>query len=332
MGRPGSNFLLWIVCCAVLIWLPISYPALGNKVSDINRLVMEDDIAALRQAVSNDPALLNVQGNLGCTPLFWAAAHSHLKTVRFLLEQGAAVDIRNNDGKTALNMMMSYPNNNRRDITQILLDYGADPNSADKEGNTSAFGWASTEVLDLLEDYGADLQITNHLGCTVFDQAALYDDSPKLAMLQRLDIRSLDIFTACRRNEISMIQALLNNNPGLVRSIGLHGYTPLHVAAEKGYPACVNLLIEYGAEVDAKDENGLTPLIMAVCKQNIKCQDIECVEILLDHGASISIKDNRGESPLMWSINDYTGQALRLLLAYGASVQDKNENGENPAS
>ena len=45
-----------------------------------------------------------------------------------------------------------------------------------------------------------------------------------------------------------------------------YGYTPLYAAAQEGHEACVSLLLEAGANKDAADKIGFTPLHVAALK------------------------------------------------------------------
>jgi len=72
------------------------------------------------------------------------------------------------------------------------------------------------------------------------------------------------------------------------------GYTPLHVAAEKGHLEVVKILIQNGAVVDARDEEMNTPLLLAVRNNGT----LDVVKSLVEHGADILAKNNRGAMPL----------------------------------
>ena len=71
--------------------------------------------------------------------------------------------------------------------------------------------------------------------------------------------------------------------------------TPLHYAScnEINAPETIVVLLHYGADINAKDENGLTPLHYAVRRN-----DQEVVKVLLNEGANVNVKDNDGLTPL----------------------------------
>jgi ankyrin repeat protein len=73
----------------------------------------------------------------------------------------------------------------------------------------------------------------------------------------------------------------------------IKGVTPLMANAAQGSITAVNTLIEQGAEVDAKDENGRTALMYAV-EQN----RTEAAQALLAKGADVNVKDKFGMTSL----------------------------------
>ena len=85
------------------------------------------------------------------------------------------------------------------------------------------------------------------------------------------------------------------------------GSTPLHFAATKGYLQVMKILIDNGANVNAKNKNGLTPLHYAVDVNYSSSRNCEkVVKLLMDNGADISIKGNNGLTPLdLATINGY---------------------------
>jgi hypothetical protein len=86
------------------------------------------------------------------------------------------------------------------------------------------------------------------------------------------DVRK-DMLTAIAKGDKATLQSLLLMNPGV--NFSLNGTTPLHLAAEKGYPDIVRLLIGYGADFRKKNAYGKTPLEVALARTKfIQAEDI----------------------------------------------------------
>jgi ankyrin repeat protein len=98
--------------------------------------------------------------------------------------------------------------------------------------------------------------------------------------------------------------------------------TPLMISI--GY--IPELLIAYGADVNAQNEYGLTALMI-----NSYFGWTEAMQTLIKHGATIDAQDNNGQTALFYSIRSYgysdKTDATKLLLDNGASVTIKNNWG-----
>eukprot|EP00949_MAST-11_sp_MAST-11-sp1_P001392 g1392.t1 len=68
-------------------------------------------------------------------------------------------------------------------------------------------------------------------------------------------------------------------------------WTPLHCAAKAGHPACLEILLENGADTNFKDVDGRTPLHLAAFHHNV-----ECVELLLQYGAIPKLTNKNGKT------------------------------------
>ncbi len=102
--------------------------------------------------------------------------------------------------------------------------------------------------------------------------------------------------------------------------------TPLHSAALYGNPAVVQKLIEYDADVNAKDETGWTPLFWASKGRHL--QDTSVVRLLLENGADVNARAMDGSTPLHNASYLGVPEVVRLLLEKGADIEAKGDDGK----
>ena len=108
-----------------------------------------------------------------------------------------------------------------------------------------------------------------------------------------------------------------------VNFVNLWGDKALNCACNhKDIVACVNLLIDSGADLDHRNKLGATPLIDAAKKNNL-----EIASLLLDSQANLHIADVRGETPLFQAIFGGNCEFLALLLQNGDDGMDVTING-----
>jgi ankyrin repeat protein len=106
------------------------------------------------------------------------------------------------------------------------------------------------------------------------------------------------------------------------------GEHPLHIAAKRESGAStVKLLISRGAQLNARDKDGRTPLIIAVVAGNI-----DVAQVLLDAGANIEEVDSQhGATPLSWAICAGQVKTASFLLSKGAEINIKaGPDGNSP--
>ena len=95
------------------------------------------------------------------------------------------------------------------------------------------------------------------------------------------------------------------------------GRTALHVHCHPPNPTLVDLLIENGAEVNALDEDGNTPLhkaFLACQQEEYFTEAFSIIKSLLNAKADISIKNNAGKTPL--ELDDIVSDVLTQLLEH----------------
>ncbi len=123
---------------------------------------------------------------------------------------------------------------------------------------------------------------------------------------------SLQKLCASSDATVSQVQEFLDLGAD-VNARGEYGLTPLmNAALWKSNPEVISLLLKAGAEVNAKDEHGWTPL-MSAAKYN---RNPEVISVLLKAGADVKAKDNEGKTALDYAKDneDIKGtQAMKKL-------------------
>jgi len=105
-----------------------------------------------------------------------------------------------------------------------------------------------------------------------------------------------------------------------------NGDTPLILACKKNDQKMVRELIEHKADVNKKNKNnGYTPLIIA-CNEGNEI----IVRYLIEHGADINARDENGYSPLVFACSNGNEAVIKYLVEKGADVNIKDENGDTP--
>ncbi len=166
-------------------------------------------------------------------------------------------------------------------------------------------GPLSTNEIDLLKawiDQGADYRME------IKPEAPVKPVDPRLAAL----------LSSIRTGAVTTPDKTLINEKDAA------GNTPLHHAAGFGNLQTVKLLLEMGADPNAKNRRKSTPLHWAI-------RDEAKVRLLLDKGAEINASQNDGRTPLYLAASLGHGNAvLRLLLDKGADPNLATANGNTP--
>ncbi len=146
----------------------------ANPVADqmLRDASLEGQLDLMVVAVDNGAGIDSRDAD-GRTALMYAAFNGHPDCVRWLLERGAAVGARENLGRTALMFASTGP---FHETVQLLLEHGANPHDADQyEGWTSlmfAAGEGQLEVVQVLLENGANPSAEDSDGDVAADHAA----------------------------------------------------------------------------------------------------------------------------------------------------------------
>ena len=148
--------------------------------------------------------------------------------------------------------------------------------------------------------------------------------APSAASQSDLDSELLE---AAAQGDASSVALLLDRGADIEASNDI-GWTPLHLAAaHNAEPAVAALLLDRGADIEARDNDGWMPLHMAAANN----AEPAVAALLIDRGADIEARTEIGFTPLHWAAALNAEPAVAaLLLDRGADIQTRDDDGWTP--
>ncbi|KAF1353826.1 Palmitoyltransferase akr1, ankyrin repeat-containing protein akr1 [Delphinella strobiligena] len=175
-------------------------------------------------------------------------------------------------------------------LCHFLLQSGAQVNARGGDALATPVLWASKkcnlDIVSLLLRNGADALMTDDQGYNLLHCATLDGNVFQLILL--LHEGDLDV-------DVPDTQ----------------GHTSLMWAAYKGFPACVDVLLRWGADVHKRDSQGFTALHWALVKGSYMC-----VQKLLEYGADRFAANNEGKTPAV------TAQEMNSVRQWHKALSD----------
>ena len=156
----------------------------------------------------------------------------------------------------------------------------------------------------------------------LFGQAAVDGDVDEMRALlaQGADVNSGSGYAldhAVANDHAAAVQFLLDNGADVNQRDGLEE-TVLHSAAFETNNEIVGLLLAAGADVNATDESGDTPLYFLTMTESSRRNRERCAQLLLSHGARLDAADRISWTPLHGAIFHELRDLVKLFLRAGA--------------
>lgn len=274
------------------------------------------------------------------TSLMRAAAYGgSARSVRFLLEHGANPHYKpiDPDGFQNSDPMVTALKHHHSEVVIALLDAGVDINAFSGSGTPLCEAIRVSEELLAIQLLARGADVNLQKGMTEGTPLLYAIDHQMIAIVKMLLERHAD---ANRRGniyrsqpKIPLLLAAERGNPEIVRLlIGAgarlneqdeQGFSALHCAARNSHAKVLRILIdEYQARLGLRLHNGSLSIHSAASRGNI-----QSLEVLLDAGLSIDATNNDGRTPLHWAAEAGRWDNVQFLLDRGARI-DMKADGE----
>lgn len=286
----------------------------------------------------------------GNTPLILAVERGHTAVAKILLQfpERAAIQVANHAGETALSLALRSP-------SKLMYELVCGSNPSPRPRPSSALRdllRSAVEVADgkvcqalwgeVMSSYAGKQDLLNELLSLAVGRRLAWPVKRDLferaseaichfLLAQGADANAEDRHfegesiwhAAIRTGNVSICQAFLDAGAD-VEAQDISGRTPLIIAVYGGFEGVCKLLLEGGADVEAKDAHGCTPLVIAV-----SYGWVGVCRLLLAAQADVEAKDEEGRSVLLIAA-EYGHRELytRLLLA-GADITTVTERLES---
>lgn len=137
----------------------------------------------------------------------------------------------------------------------------------------------------------------------------------------------LDVFEAATFGRTERLGELLDADLSLARAFSADGFTPLQLASFFEQPAAVRLLLERGADPNAVATN---PMRVQAIHSAAAASSAEIVGLLLAAGADANARQEGGFTPIHAAAQNGDEATARLLLDHGADVEATTGDGRTP--
>ena len=292
-------------------------------------------VSKVRQRLADDPTLVNIM-DAGRAPLHLAAKGGHLGVVKLLIEAGANVNLRDAEGKTALDLAGERPDQaGSVKVAEWLKDRDprgredmAENTTMDEEETFIAAirGGELGKVKSMLAARPGLIRSRRHGASPIL--IARYHGKQEIVECLRGLLPSLDIFEAAALGDRETAERLLDGDGGLANAVAQDGFGPLGLASFFNHDAVVRLLLARGARVDAASSNGMRvmPLHSAAAARSVLI-----ARLLLERGAPVNARQGTsglGFTPLMEAALNGQTEMVDLLLEHGADRNMRDDKGQ----
>ncbi|MDR1923702.1 MAG: ankyrin repeat domain-containing protein [Planctomycetaceae bacterium] len=312
----------------------------------LKKIITENKINTDTEIIKEDSNLLHIA----------AGQKNGLEKIKLLTQLGFKIDTKNNLKQTPL--LIAASTQDKTEILEYLIENGADVNAKDEQ-NKTPLAHAVEHALESKED----LKVVEYLLKQKIEINAKDNNgmTPLMAVLRKEYVTNTD-YTF--EKLIKIVQLLINNKADINAKDNTNN-TPLHHAAFihkmivfkdknnqrngmrevrqknekecKEYLELIKLLVKNDADINAKNNDGLTPLVLMISFYHVAKLDLKILKYMIEQGADSNAKDSNGMTPFQIIVRQNatlnkaeSAEFFKLLTEHGGEIDWSKDKSITP--
>jgi uncharacterized protein len=181
-------------------------------------------------------------------------------------------------------------------------------------------------IESILQEHPAVLNHRNELGQSAVLLAKYHRQEAATQLLVDRGAE-LTLHEACAVGDLTRIQELLSGRGRLIDSFSGDGFTPLALACYFGHEETATWLVNQGASVSLAADNkmGVAPIHAAAGGRHLGI-----LRMLVENGADVNARQQQGFTALHAAAQNGDAEAIRVLLAHGADRNVRADSNQTP--